>query len=98
MISLNSDKDVYQLELLTTPTGLPASGRTRYAAAMYFFVRGMIGHEALEVYRICSPLDGEDPHILLASKGLAGEVAVAFAAKSSPIQRGVTRDASREIF
>ena len=65
-------------------SNLPASGRTRYAAAMYFFGRGMIGHEALEVYRICSPLDREDPHMLLATGGLASEVAVASAPNPTP--------------
>ena len=84
MISLNSAEDAYQLELLTTPTGLPASGRTRYAAAMYFFRCGMISHETLEVYRICSPLDREDPHMLLKTRGLAGEVAVAPTPKFTP--------------
>jgi hypothetical protein len=50
------------------------SGRTRYAAAMYFFQRGMISEECLEVYRICSRIDHEDPEPFLARIGLAQEV------------------------
>ncbi|MFD1328685.1 hypothetical protein [Mycoplana ramosa] len=47
--------------LVRTPTGIDRSGRTRYAAAMYFFQKGEMSAETLEVYRICSRLDAEDP-------------------------------------
>ena len=47
--------------LIRTPPGTEWSGRTRYAAAMFFFQKGEISAEVLEVYRICSRLDGEDP-------------------------------------
>ncbi|WP_246723524.1 hypothetical protein [Rhizobium sp. ARZ01] len=46
--------------LIRTPTGIEWSGRTRYAAAMFFFQKGEMGAEVLEVYRICSRLDSED--------------------------------------
>lgn len=46
--------------LILTPAGEAWSGRTRYAAAMHFFERGEMSAEVLEVYRICSRLDGED--------------------------------------
>ena len=47
--------------LIRTPPGTEWSGRTRYAAAMFFFQNGEMSAEVLEVYRICSRLDGEDP-------------------------------------
>ncbi len=50
-----------QWALVTTPLGEPWSGRTRYAAAMYFYKRGEMSAEVLEVYRLCSRLDAEDP-------------------------------------
>ena len=47
--------------LIRTPPGTEWSGRTRYAAAMFFFQNGEMSAEVLEVYRICSRLDDEDP-------------------------------------
>ena len=47
--------------LIRTPPGTEWSGRTRYAAAMFFFQKGEMSAEVLEVYRICSRLDDEDP-------------------------------------
>ncbi len=46
--------------LILTSAGEEWSGRTRYAAAMYFFERGEMSAEVLEIYRICSRLDDED--------------------------------------
>ena len=37
--------------LVNTPLGEEWSGRTRYAAAMFFHKRGEMSAEALEVYR-----------------------------------------------
>lgn len=51
--------------------GQPGSGRLRYAAAMHFHRKGLIPPEVLEVYRICSPQDWEDPAWLLAARGLS---------------------------
>jgi hypothetical protein len=68
------DEDMSQLAMLATPFEEPMSGRIRYAAAMYFYQRGMISAECLEVYRICSRIDHEDPHPFLARLGLANEV------------------------
>lgn len=56
--------------LLQTPLGEPWSGRARYAAAMFFYQRGVIDAEVLEVYRICSRLDWQDPFPILADRGL----------------------------
>lgn len=50
--------------------GQPGSGRLRYAAAMHFHGQGLVSDEVLEVYRICSARDGEDPAGLLAARGL----------------------------
>ena len=64
------EEDV-QLELLAEPVGTLNSGLTRYAAAMYFYQRGALHADALEVYRICSPFDDEDPLAALQRHGLA---------------------------
>jgi hypothetical protein len=69
-----SEEDRHQLELLGAPFETPMSGRVRYAAAMYFYQRGMISAECLEVYRICSRLDYEDPEPFLSRLGLAKEI------------------------
>lgn len=74
MISLASHEDEMQLSLLSARPGEHDSGLTRYAAAMYFFQRGMISAATLEVYRCCSPFDGEDPLPVLYRLGLAGEI------------------------
>ncbi|QRM55945.1 hypothetical protein [Sinorhizobium sp. BG8] len=55
------DETRHHWSLITTPTGIEWSGRTRYAAAMYFFQQGEMSAEVLEVYRISSRLDAEDP-------------------------------------
>lgn len=58
------------LALIATPLGLPGSGRVRYGAAMALFREGRIGEVELEVYRIASADDSEDPAILMAERGL----------------------------
>lgn len=47
--------------LIDTPMGETWSGRTRYAAAMSLYAAGEMNAETLEVYRICSRLDDENP-------------------------------------
>ena len=59
-----------QWELIQTPLNVEWSGRTRYAAAMYFYLRGDLTAEELEVYRICSRLDFEDPLKIMADRGI----------------------------
>ena len=56
--------------LLATPLGQPGSGRTRYGAAMALHGAGEIGDAALEVYRICSARDVQDPATALRDAGL----------------------------
>ena len=62
-----------QWALVNTPLGEPWSGRTRYAAAMYFYKGGELSAEALEVYRLCSRLDSEDPLPIIRERGIDKE-------------------------
>ena len=57
-------------ELASAP-GPKGSGRLRYGAAMALHQQGHLGDAVLEVYRICSLLDGQDPGVLLAEQHLA---------------------------
>ena len=54
-------EDEAQMRMLATPLGIPRSGYERYAAAMYFYRRGEVSADLLEVYRKCCKFDGEDP-------------------------------------
>ena len=68
------EEDGRQFRLLMAGPEEHNAGLIRYAAAMYFHGRGLISAEALEVYRICSPHDREDPFTLLEARGLAGQI------------------------
>ncbi|TIT00924.1 MAG: hypothetical protein E5W72_24180 [Mesorhizobium sp.] len=59
-----------QWELVNTPLGEKWSGRTRYAAAMFFYKRGEMSAETLEVYRICARLDATDPLPIIRDRGI----------------------------
>lgn len=59
-----------QWSLVNTPLGEPWSGRARYAAAMFFYKQGAMSAEALEVYRLCSRLDHEDPLPIIRERGV----------------------------
>ena len=59
--NLSNDEDKNQFDLLHASIGEKDSGRVRYAAAMYFFQQKSLSDEVLEIYRICSKLDNEDP-------------------------------------
>ncbi len=59
-----------QWALINTPLGEEWSGRTRYAAAMYFHKAGEMSADTLEVYRICARLDAEDPLAILRQRGI----------------------------
>ncbi|UVK56622.1 hypothetical protein DBIPINDM_003240 [Mesorhizobium sp. AR02] len=59
-----------QWELVNTPLGEKWSGRTRYAAAMFFYKRGEMSAETLEVYRICARLDSENPLSIIRDRGV----------------------------
>jgi hypothetical protein len=58
MIMPQNDEDARQKRFLETPLGEPGSGMVRYAAAMYFFQKGMMGARELELYRAHSKADG----------------------------------------
>ena len=58
---MEQDEVARNWELIAQPLGQEWSGRARYAAAMFFYARGEMSAEVLEVYRICSRLDSEDP-------------------------------------
>jgi hypothetical protein len=64
---------VEQWALVNTPLGEMWSGRTRYAAAMFFFKRSEMNAETLEVYRICARLDHEDPLPIIRDRGVGKE-------------------------
>lgn len=70
---MTEEEETHRAELLT-PLGAEGSGRRRYAAAMALNRSGRLSDAALEVYRICSPRDHDDPAALLAERGLFGDV------------------------
>jgi hypothetical protein len=80
---MTQSEDDAQLAWLATPPGLPGSGRQRYAAAMYFHEKGVMPDPVLEIYRICSPRDHEDPAALLAARGLEDPLRRALAPASA---------------
>ena len=64
---------VEQWQLINTPLGEMWSGRTHYAAATYFFERGEMNAETLEVYCICARLDREDHLPITRDRGAGKE-------------------------
>ena len=64
--------DAAQIALLRLPVGEPGSGNARYAAAMYFYKRGEISADLLEVYRKCCKFDAEDPQAVARYEGVTG--------------------------
>ncbi|MDP3897768.1 MAG: hypothetical protein Q8Q62_13940 [Mesorhizobium sp.] len=56
--------------LVNAPLGEKWSGRTRYAAAMFFYKRGDMTAETLEVYRLCARLDSQDPLSIIRQRGV----------------------------
>ena len=65
--SLKTKDDFVQYKFLNTPININKSGYIRYGAAMYFFNKGLISEETLEVYRICCKFDHYNPRDLLKS-------------------------------
>ncbi|CAN7626536.1 hypothetical protein LJR231_004762 [Phyllobacterium sp. LjRoot231] len=72
-MSRPDEDEAEQWVLINTPLGQEWSGRTRYAAAMYFNRQGEMSAETLEIYRICSRLDWEDPLAILRSQHIGSE-------------------------
>ena len=56
--------------LLRRPVGEPGSGAARYGAAMFFYNRGEVSGEMLEIYRRCCKFDHEDPLLLARLEGV----------------------------
>ena len=73
MSDLEAKEAAEQWALVNTPLGEEWSGRTRYAAAMYFYKSGEMSAEALEVYRICSRLDSQDPLSIIRDRNIGKE-------------------------
>ncbi len=74
--------------LATAPVGAPGSGRQRYGAAMTLWREGLIAPQVLEVFRIASAVDAQDPAPMLAEAGLpwpGTEIAALVAAATSLI-------------
>ena len=69
-------------ELVAAPLGDAWSGRARYAAAMFFHQRGEMNAEVLEIYRICSRLDAEDPLAVIKKAGVGADWLARLAAHS----------------
>lgn len=65
-----TEEDAEQWALVNAPLGEHWSGRTRYAAAMYFHKKGEMSAETLEVYRICARLDHQDPLPIIRDRGV----------------------------
>ena len=68
-----NDERAQNWKLVVTPLGEHWSGRTRYAAAMYLYKAGEMSADVLEVYRICSRLDSEDPLAIIRDGGISAE-------------------------
>ena len=76
-------------EEIDTPLGEAGSGRRRYGAAMALHRKGVISDAVLEVYRICSALDRQDPDAVLRALHLPA-VTRAPATPSGALRRLVT--------
>ena len=76
LLEMSNEEDKKQFDLLHAPIGEKASGRVRYAAAMYFFQRRMLSDEVLEIYRICSKQDNEDPKDRLSTLEREDKIAI----------------------
>ena len=61
------DETLSNWKLILTPAGEEWSGRARYAAAMHFYRAGEMSADVLEIYRICSRIDHENPLDVLRS-------------------------------
>lgn len=68
-----ADEEAVNRALVRTPLGEAWSGRTRYAAAMFFYRKGEMTPETLEVYRLCSRLDHQDPLSIIRERGVGKE-------------------------
>ena len=65
-----SEEETENWRLILSPLGEDWSGRARYAAAMYFYKRGDMNAETLEVYRVSSRLDHQDALSIIRERGI----------------------------
>ena len=59
-----------QRELLFTSVGIKGSGAIRYGAAMFLYNVGLVNKDMLDIYRICSKYDHENPRDLAQHEGV----------------------------
>ena len=67
---IEQEKYDLQRSLLLSDVGPKGSGAARYAAAMYFYMRGEMSEQMLEIYRRCSKFDNEDALDLARHEGV----------------------------
>ncbi|MGB3177761.1 MAG: dimethylsulfonioproprionate lyase family protein [Albidovulum sp.] len=82
---------------LRAPVGVQGSGRQRYAAAMHFHASGQLSDAALEVFRICSARDSEDPADLLSQRGLIHDLPASPDSDGAAVLRVVIAEADRYL-
>ena len=88
MITPETEEDARQKRFLEMPQGEPGSGAMRYAAAMYFFQRGMMSERELEFYRAHTKIDGVSPVTKLVLEAERYIGALEFAGKGE-VMRGI---------
>lgn len=69
LLKLTSEFEL-QMAFLRADLGVPGSGAVRYAAAMFFHKEKSMPHHMLEIYRICSKFDQEDPLAVATFEGV----------------------------
>jgi hypothetical protein len=74
MIELQNHEDHQQYKLLNSRSVAADEGQIRYAAAMYFYNRGMIGDKALEIYRSHAKDPAADPLKALAAANCQDQI------------------------
>ena len=65
MISILNTEDEKQYQFLKSVSVEADGGQIRYAAAMYFYNRGMINAKALEIFRGLAKQPSTDPLVAL---------------------------------
>jgi hypothetical protein len=74
MITFQNSEDREQYKLLNSRSSEMDGGQIRYAAAMYFYNRGMIGDKALEIYRSHAKDPNADPMKALAAANCQDQI------------------------
>lgn len=74
MISILTNEDHQQYQLLRSTSKAADGGEVRYAAAMYFYNRGMMNDKALEIFRGLAKEPSADPLKALAAAECQGQI------------------------